>query len=189
MRFNHHHLVMVTAVFVVATLSRAARAAPQKEFLTPLEITKIQDAQEIEKRIKIYMEAAELRLKSAQERLTGKEAAEGDPLEYYTVEDMLDGYYRILKSVMLNLDDAAQRPGTDPSKLTKALKNLKDTTERATKQLEELKKIAEDKKLEKVWNLTNQAIDINNGAREGAELALAKRPDSSEKTKGKPQKP
>lgn len=189
MQFNYRHVILMATIFGAVTLSGAARATPQKEFLTPQEITKIQDAQEIEKRIKIYMEAAELRLKSAQERLTGKEAAEGDPLEFYTVEDMLDGYYRILRSVMLNLDDATQKPDTEPAKLTRALKNVKDTTERATKQLEGLKKIAEDKKLEKVWNLTNQAIDINNGAREGATLALANRPGANEKTKGKPPRP
>jgi hypothetical protein len=181
---------MVLSLAVTAIMTcEFSRAMPQKEFLTPQEIAKIQDAQEIEKRVKIYMEAAELRLKTAQDRLNGNEAEEGDPLEFYTVEDMLDGYYRILKSVMLNLDDAAQKRATDPAKLTKALRSLKDTTERATKQLEALKKTAEDKRLEKVWNLSNQAIDINNGAREGAELALADRADAKEKDKGKTKKP
>lgn len=178
------HLILAVFLFVTG-----GRAAPQKEFLTPQEIKKIQDAQEIEKRVKIYMEAAELRLNSAQQRLNGKESEEGDPLEFFTVEDMLDGYYRILKSVMLNLDEATQRPGNDPAKITKALKSVKDTTEKATKQLEILKKLAEDKRLEKVWNLTNQAIDINKGALEGATMALANRPAASEKSKGKPPKP
>ena len=173
-------------IFVASLCVTGVRAAPQKEFLTPKEIEKIQDAQEIDKRVKIYMEAAELRLNSAQERLNGKESEEGDPLEFYTVEDMLDGYYRILRSVMLNIDDASQKPGNDPAKVTKALRSLKDTTERAIKQLDALKKTAEDKKLEKVWNLTNQAIDINKGAREGATMALAGKPAADEKPSEKP---
>jgi hypothetical protein len=169
------------AVPVLSTLLICAYA--QKEALTRAEIEKIQDAQDIEKRGKIYLDAAGLRLRAAEERLNGQEAAEGDPLEFFTVEDMLDGYFQILKSVMLNLDDAAQKKVIDQEKLTKALKNLKDATEKATRPLDALKKMAEEKKLEKVWNLTNRAIDINKGANEGAEMALASRPALPEKKK------
>jgi len=186
MRFYQGRAILCATMLGAIIFSGLARALPQKEFLTPKEIEKIQDAQEIDKRVKIYMEAAELRLKAAEDRLNGKESAEGDPLEFYTVEDMLDGYFRILRSVMLNLDDAAQKHDTDPAKVTKALRSLKDTTERAAKPLEGLKKTAEDKKLEKVWNLVNQAIDISNGAHEGATLALADKPSPGEKPKRKP---
>jgi hypothetical protein len=171
-------VAFISLVFGAMNLGGVANAGPQKEFLTPKEIAKIQDAQEIEQRIKIYMEAAELRLKSAEDRLSGKEAPEGDPLEFYAVDEMLDGYFRIIRSVMLNLDDVAQKPKTDQGKLTKALKNVKDTTERAAKQLDGLKKQAEDKKLESTWNAVNQAIDINKGALEGATIALSNRPAS-----------
>jgi hypothetical protein len=187
MQFRHGRPAL--AVAGLLCLLRTAPTAPQKEFLTPKEIEKIQDAQEIDQRIKIYMEAAELRLKTAEERLSGIESPEGDPFEFFTVEDMLDGYYRILRSVMLNLDDAANKPGTDPAKLTKGLKNLKSTTEKSTNQLEILKKMAEEKQLEKVWNMVNRAIDINKGAREGAEIALGKQPQAQEKDKEKPGPP
>ncbi len=158
--------------------------APQKEFLTPQEIAKIQDAQEIEERIKVYMEAASSRLKSAEDRLGGKESAPGDPLEFFSVADMLDSYYRIVRSVMFSLDDALQSRQTDKAKLGKALKNLKNTMEKATKDLQILKKIAEEKQNEEVWNMTNKALDITNGALEGAELGLSQQPASPPK-KGK----
>ena len=147
-----------------------------KEFLTPDEIFKIQEAQEIDKRIKIYMDAAALRLKTAEERLQGKESVAGDPLEFFTVQEMLDGYYRIIRSVMFNLDEAAERPSTDRGKLNKALKNLKDGTEKATKDLGVIKKMAEEKKDEPVWNITNQGLDITESARQGAETGLARFP-------------
>jgi hypothetical protein len=55
------------------------------------------------------------------------------------------------------------------------------------KDLDIIKAIAEEKKLEDVWNLTNQAIDIARGAREGADLGLASQPaDAKEKLKKKP---
>jgi len=179
MPVNSRSIGRASVLFAAAFAVGLAVSLPQKEFLTPKEIEKIQDAQEIEERIKIYLEAARLRLNTAEERLSGKESLEGDPFEFYTVEDMLDGYYRILRSVMFNLDDAAQKSNADRDKITKALKNLKETTEKGAKQLAGLKKTAEEKKLEKVWNLVNQAIDINNGAREGAEIALQK--DKSKK--------
>jgi hypothetical protein len=159
-------------------------AAPEKEYLTPKEIEKIQDAQELEPRVKIYLEAAALRLKSAEERLNGKESPPDDPFEFFSVEDMLEGYYRILKSVMLNVDDAYQKPGGEKQNLAKALKNLKDTTDKAGKALVGLKKMAEDKRLEEVWNLVNKDIDITNGAHEGAEQGLANLPAPAKK-KGK----
>ncbi len=162
---------------------RPLLAAPQKEFLTPKEIEKIQDAQEIDERVKVYMEAASLRLKTAEERLGGKESEPGDPLEFFTVEEMIDGYCRIMKSVMTNLDDAYQRRDVDRSKLGKALKSLKDTTEWAGKALQSLKKTAEIKQKEELWNLVNQSIDITSGAHEGAQLGLSKTP--SPPTKGK----
>ena len=53
---------------------------------------------------------------------------------------------------------------------------LKKTTENAVKQLEILKRIAEEKKKEELWNLVNQAIDITKGALDGAESGLTRLP-------------
>ena len=166
---------------------------PDKEYLTPQEIEKIQDAQELDKRVKIYLEAASLRLKTAEERLNGKESEPGDPMEFFSAEDMVDGYYRIIRSVMLNLDGATQNPRTDKGMFVKALKNLKEITERSQKDLSILKQIAEDKRMEGLWNAVNRSIDITEGAHEGAQSGLSKEPEqtkqkghSPEKKKGPP---
>lgn len=159
---------------ILTGFSSLAFNRPEKEFLTDKEIIAIRENQEIASRIRIYMEAAALRLKSAEERLTGKESVKGDPLEFFTPEDMLEGYYRILRSVMFNLDEVYQSPRRNDG-LTAALKVLKVGTEKAGDQLEILKKIAEDQKKERLWNLVNQAIDITNGAHEGAEHGLSQK--------------
>jgi hypothetical protein len=174
----------VLLLIVVTTAGPPAAAMPDKEYLTPKEIEQIQDAQEIEKRVKIYMDAASLRLRRAEERLSGKETPPDDPFEFFSVEDMLEGYYRIFRSVMMILDDAFQKPGTDKLILGKALKNLKDITEKAEKELAALKKTAEDKRLEEVWNLVNKDIDITAGALEGAQQGLSSLP-APPKKKGK----
>lgn len=156
-------------MFLAGSPSISAQA---KEFLTPLEIEKVQEAQEIDQRIKVYMEAADLRLRSAEDRLGGKESTPGDPMEFFSVEEMIDGYYAIIRSAMYNLDDAARKPSTDKTKFNMALKNLKESTERAVKELAVLKKVAEEKQKEDLWNLVNRAMDIAHGAHEGAQTAL-----------------
>ena len=166
--------LMVAALLLAAVPLTAARQASRKEFLTPLEIEKIQDAQEISKRVKLYLQFSSLRLKVAAERLSGKESAPGDPLELFSVEDMLDGYFRILRAVMMNLEDAQAHPKTDPDKFQEALKDLKTSTDAAAKPLAALKKIAEEKLREELWNMVNRAIEVNEAAREGATAALKK---------------
>ena len=181
-------LRVLCVAFLILLPGGASRfgSAPAKEYLTPAEIEKIQDAQEIEPRVKIYLEAAALRLQAAEDRMNGKESAAGDPLEFFTVQDMLDGYYQIIRSVMMNLDQAYQKPRAgEKENLGKALKNLKESTERAQKSLAILKKMAEEKKEEETWNLVNKAIDITDGAHEGAELGLLRQPAPPEKKKRK----
>lgn len=182
--------VMVKSVLLIHAVVLLLVAAPtqkpnSKEYLTPDEITKIQDAQEIDLRTKLYLQAGALRLKVAEERLRGKESDPGEPLEFFSVEDMLDGYHQIVRSVMINLDDAYQKPSQDRAMVVKALKNLKDSTGKAIEDLEILEKIAEEKRLEEIWNLAHQALDIARGAHEGAELGLSRQPSGESKPKRK----
>lgn len=161
-----------------------ASASPDKDFLTDAEITVIQDNQEIHLRVKFYLQFAELRLKTAEDKLNGIEPAAGDPFELLTPEEMLNAYYRILRSVMINLDDTYSHGNNrNMPKIRQALKTLKSSSEKALVQLNILKRIAEEKKKEELWDLVNQAIDVTEAAREGAEAALAKDPDTPAKQK------
>jgi hypothetical protein len=160
----------------------AASGSPKREFLTEKEIEQIQENYEIHIRVKRYLDFAASRLKVAEERLSGKESEPGDPFEFFSPEDMLAGYYRILESVMLNLEDAYQKTDTiEHGKVQRALKTLKEAMERALKQLEILKTIAEEKNKEEFWNLANKAIDISKGALAGAESGISKEPDPAGK--------
>jgi hypothetical protein len=165
---------LLFAAWIVTGTVRILPAAPEKEFLTDKEITALQEAQEIDLRIPIYMTAAKLRLSAVEDRLNGKDSPEGDPLEFFTPEEMLDGYYRMVKSVMTNLDAAFKMGLRERDRVESALKSLKGSTESMGKELEILKKLAEQRKKEEVWNLVNQAIEITRGAHEGAEYGLSK---------------
>jgi hypothetical protein len=176
-----HSTLLIFLFTIMAGVVCLIPASPAKEFLTDKEIAAIQDAQAIDLRVLIYMDAAKLRLKTAEDRLAGKESQEGDPLEFFAPEDLLYGYYRILKSVMANLDAAYQQGVREQKKIQKALKTLKSATESTSKNLNVLKKMAEEKKKEKFWNLVNQAIDITREAHEGADSALSKQTASPKK--------
>ncbi len=138
-----YRLCWVMAPLVGIAFSLVASQESRKEFLTPLEIEKVQVAQEIDLRVKVYLEAAAARLKTTLDRLGGKESIPGEPLEFFSIDDMLDGYYRILHSVMLNVEDAAAKPSTEPAKLQSCLKSLKSGMEKNLLQLEALKRVVE----------------------------------------------
>jgi hypothetical protein len=171
-------------VLILGTVYFSLPQASAKEFLTPKEIEKIQLSQQIDSRVKAYMEAATLRLKTARERFGGIESEAGAPLEFYTVEEMIEGYYRIIKSVMSNLEDAYRNSSTDKEKLRAALTSLRDNSKSAEIALGVLKKLAEEKLDEKVWNQANQAIEVTKGALEGAEQGLSELPQPADKKKG-----
>ena len=171
-------LSALTCIFAVLAVS----GSPKREFLTEKEIELIQESYEIDVRVKRYLDFAAARLKVAEERLSGKESEPGDPFEFFSPEDMLTGYYRILESVMLNLEDAYRKnDALERGKVQRSLKMLKVAMERALKQLEILKTIAEEKNKEEFWNLVNKAIDISKGALEGAESGISKEPDPADK--------
>jgi len=179
---GRQHAARSLLAFACACIFLTASGAPKKEFLTEKEIEQIQVYSEINIRVKLYLDFAEARLKAAEERLSGKESEPGDPFEFFTPEDMLDGYYRILESVMINLEDAYRNSDSiEKDRVQKALKNLKRSTQNSIKQLEIIRKIAEEKDKEGLWDLANKAIDISKGAHDGAESGISKEPDPSEK--------
>jgi hypothetical protein len=141
----HRIFALFLFASLIATPSLLLPAGPGKEFLTEAEIEKVRTAQRIDLRVRVYMDAAELRLKTVEDRLTGKESTEGDPFEFFSPEDLMDGYNRILKSVMTNLDAAAQNKRTDPEKIKKALNLLRGGMKKSAKELAVLKKMAEEK--------------------------------------------
>jgi len=163
--------VLCSLLFILIVSGTDADA---RDFLTDKEIELIQDAQAVDNRTRIYMEAAALRLKTVQDRLNGKESAPGDPMEFFSVEDMLDDYCRIFRSVILIADDAFQnRRRKENANISKALKTLKSESAKRMKELEALKPIAEEKQGKEFIKRVNQAIEITEEAFEGAQEGLS----------------
>jgi len=167
-------VVLLLSLALLWTIHIAdASTRPAREFLTEEEIELIQIKQDIDPRVKTYLRAAEMRLKATEARLLGEETEPGDPLEYFTPEDMLDGYYRILDSVMSNLDNANQRAYGDGIGIQKALKELRKKTKESLRMLEFLEKLAKKQEKKELLRLIGRAMEITNGAHEGAAYALS----------------
>jgi len=164
-------LRLIAAMVLFGVVS-AAFASPLRDYLTEEEIDGIRRNQKIDPRVKLYLKAASLRLTSAEARLAGQETEPGDPLEYFTPEDMLDAYNQILKSVMLNLEDAVQKFPPDRGGIRKALKHLQGVMKKSIPRLENLERMAAAKEETEVVRLVRRAIELSNGALEGAEEAL-----------------
>lgn len=144
-----------------------------RDFLTEKEIETLRENPGIDARANIYMDAAGRRLRSAEERLTGEEPPEGDPLELLTAEDLLEDYLRILRSAMVAVDDAFQEPRRAKGDIPTALRRLKGRTGDLLKPLQELRRLSEEKRKEALWNLVRQADEITRAARDGADEGLS----------------
>ncbi len=164
-------LAFIAGILIAGAVS-AAFCYPDRESLTDTEIDAIKKNQAIAPRVKLFLRAASLRLTSTEARLAGQVTEPGDPMEYRTPEDMLDDYYRILNSVMLNLEDATQNFPPDRDGIRKALKHLRDIMKKSIPKLEILEKMATEKQETELIRLISRAADISNGALEGAEEAL-----------------
>jgi len=162
-----------TAVLVVLFFATVSGAAA-RDFLTDKEITRMQNTQDIDKRTGIYMDAASLRLRTVSDRFTGKESEPGDAMEFYSQEEMLDDYYRIMERVMLVVDDAFEFPRRRENiNIKKALQTLKSESSDNLKRLSALMKLTEEKRKEELRNRVNRAIDITGGVLDGAEEGLS----------------
>jgi len=160
---------------VVALIFFAAGSgALARDFLTEKEITKMKNTQDIDKRTGIYMDAASLRLRTALDRFDGKDSEPGDELEFYSIQDMLEDYYKIMDRIMLVVGDAFESPRSRENiNIKKALQALKSESSGNLKKLAGLMKLAEEKQNEELWNRVNSAIDITRGVLDGAEEGLS----------------
>ena len=146
-----------------------------RDFLTDQEIGLMQNVQSIDKRTGVYMDAAALRLQTVGDRFEGKASGPGDALEFYSHEEMLEDYYKILEHVMIVVGEAFDEPRRRENiNIKKALQHLKSEMPRNLDKLATLKRRAEEKKKEELWNRVNSAIDISDGVRDGADEGLSR---------------
>jgi hypothetical protein len=145
-----------------------------RDYLTGKEIELLQETRSVANRTRTYMEAAALRLKTALDKLSNKEYEAGDPMEFLLPEDVVDDYCKILHSVQLNVGyavEAPRRPGNET--VEKALKTMKEETEKALRSLEILQRIAKEKQRDPLSERIQDALDTTQESFDEAKEKLA----------------
>jgi len=170
-------LVFIRSIGFLAVLAvvffAAADGALARDFLTEQEIALMRKNQDIDKRTGIFMNAAALRLNTVLDRFEGIESKPGDALEFFSQEEMLDDYYKIIEHVMLVVRDAFESPRRRENvNIKKALQTLKSESPQYLEKLAALKIFAGEKQKKNLLNRLSQAIDITEGLLEGAEDGL-----------------
>lgn len=163
-------LASVPAAALVVLLLPSAISG--RELLTGKEIEQLRLYRELDKRVEIYLKAADLRLDTLRQRLAGQESKEGDPLEFQSTLDLLEGYISAMRSIMANIDEAVGYKKEFGRELVKALEKLKESSEKYQPRLEEILKEAAKRKDQQLYRQAERAIELTRGAAEGASIGL-----------------
>jgi hypothetical protein len=144
------------------------------DHFTDAEYVKIQDNQELVKRVDIFLEIAETRLKEIQRRLRKEEWKEKDdnPLEFHSTEEMVHAYERALTSIMYNIDEKARYKLATEKNIRKALEKLNKKITLFEPQLAPIKQLAIDSKDPLLYKLVLKAEKTSAVARKGSLLGL-----------------
>ncbi len=126
-------------IFALVILADSVNAQ-KRDHLTEKEVDWIREVQVIDKRIEIFVKAADRRLLvliNPDAKQTKKEDEKWGPLPTGTKAELLEDYKRILEEAEEKLDDAYEREHKNET-LTKALAKIKDAAKRHLEQLRTL---------------------------------------------------
>lgn len=164
--FRIAHKFFVVCCLLLMTLV-AANAQQKRDHLTEQEADLVREMQEIDKRIEVFIKAADRRLlvltnpSAVQPK---KEEEKWGPLPTGTKIELLQDYQHILEEAMEKLDDAFERDKKN-NLLPKALKKFKEAAER---QIAELLALAPQMKTKKEQDALTEAMEEAETATKGS---------------------
>jgi hypothetical protein len=127
----------------------AAAHLQARDHLTPKEIDLVKDAQELDKRIDVFIKAADRRLlvirglNSADSKQLKKDAEFWGDLPTGTRSELVGDIARLLDEAITNIDDVSARDEKNPA-LPRALRKLAGAASRIIEQLKPLQSSATD---------------------------------------------
>ena len=159
-------LVFLFLALLLPLVATTTRAQP-REFLHPTEIADVQEAQEPNDRLKLYVQFARLRLDAIEKEAGGKASAE----RAETIHDLLYEYERIIDA----LDDVASLGDTKRALMRKGLDAAVRAEPEFLKRLQALQdKNASD--LDAYRFALSEAIDTTKSSLDDNRKLLAKQP-------------
>ncbi len=141
---------------------------------TDAEYEKVQDAQKLKDRVKIFMEIAESRLLEIERRREGTEwkGDKENPLEFYTLAQMVHAYDRSIAGTMIFIDEKATRRLEKEKEIKKALKQLNKKMQEFIPRLEPIRQQAVDEQDEELFIEIRSAMTNSDKALKGSQLGL-----------------
>lgn len=141
---------------------------------TQKEYAKLQENQELVKRVEAFLEIADDRLKEMQRRMQKKawEDKEENPLEFHTYWDMVHAYERAIDGIMINIDEKAKYKRASEKDIRKSLELLNKKIVEFIPQLEGLKGIDPQFQDEQLDRAIQTALKTSLDAKRGSEYGL-----------------
>jgi hypothetical protein len=160
--------------FTASAGALTAQGLRDLDRFTEEEFSKLQLAQQLVKRVEVFLEIAESRLDEIERRVKGVEwkEKEPNPLEFYSYEEMLHAYTRAIEGVMVNIDEKATSGMAREQDIRKSLKELSKKIEDFTPRLEALKALVMERRDERLARKLMDAMKASEIARKGAQYGL-----------------
>jgi hypothetical protein len=155
-------------------IQRRARTGVSGDQFTSEEYEKIQDAQELLKRVKAFIEIAESRLVEIHRRIDKVEwdKEEENPLEFYTVAQMVHAYQRAIEGIMVNIDEKAKYKMAKKKEIRKSLELLNKKMQEFIPKLEPLEQLAIDTNDEELDYEVRKAKISSGTALKGSQMGI-----------------
>ncbi|MDQ2977550.1 MAG: hypothetical protein M3R69_19335 [Acidobacteriota bacterium] len=175
-------LLLTIGLISIISSGASARSLQARDHLTPQEVDLVKDAQILDKRIEVFIKAADRRLLALKigEAPTAKQAKKDSEtwgeLPTGTRAQLVSDIARILDEATTNIDDVSSRDEKNPL-LPKALRNLAAAATRIVDQLKPLAAQAQGDEANSFDQLTENA--------EAIIQAASKLPPPSVEQKGK----
>ena len=180
-------VVTIAALVLVCSLHAPARAQ-HRDHLTPQEVELIKDTQILDKRIEVFIKAAERRVlvltgtANANAKQLKKDSEKWGELPTGSPGDLVSDVARILDEAITNIDDVSARDEKNPL-IPKALRRLAAA---ATRIVDQVKPFAAKAETASESNSFDQLIE---NAEAIAQAASQLPPEVAKKGKGKEEKP
>jgi transcriptional regulator of heat shock response len=131
-RYYQAGLALVFLIVLSGTLPLTARISAARDYLTPQEEERVKEAQVLDKRIEVFVKAAERRLlvlTDPSSKQVQKDLEKWGELPKGTRVELIMDIANILDAAIVNIDDVAARDEKNPL-LSKALRKLADAATR-----------------------------------------------------------
>ncbi len=151
--------------------TRMSRSISGDQF-TNVEYERLQHAQKLKDRVKVFLQIAEKRLDEIERRTSRVEwdKDKRNPLEFYTYGELVRAYQRSVDGIMVNIDDKVSYKTATEKDIKKSLRQLNFKIKDFIARLEPVRNLAEERSDENLYLEWRKAWKSSQTALKGSQL-------------------